>query len=89
MNSTADIIAETFADLGYNVITDIEYQSLIKGGLNYFDINVSDSDLYTSKYVDILVALDEKNLVSSYSSVKKGTGIIIVNNKTLKKLAEK
>jgi len=31
MNSTADIIAEIFAELGYLVNTDIEYQSLIKG----------------------------------------------------------
>lgn len=31
MNSTADIIVEVFAELGYLVNTDIEYQSLIKG----------------------------------------------------------
>ena len=31
MNSTADIIADVFAELGYHVNTDIEYQSIIKG----------------------------------------------------------
>ena len=38
MNSTAEIIAGTFAELGYDVIGDNEYQSLIKGGINYFDL---------------------------------------------------
>lgn len=88
MNSTADIIAWTFADLGYSVITDIEYQSLIKWGINYFDINVSDTELYTSKYVDILVALDEKNLLANCRDLRPEWSVI-VNSKTLKKLEEK
>ena len=88
MNSTADIIAWVFADLGYSVITDIEYQSLIKWGLNYFDINVSDEHLYTSKYVDILVALDEKNLLHSVPSVTN-TWVVISNSKSFKKIEEK
>ena len=34
MNSTADIVADTFATLWYEVITNIEYQSIIKWWLN-------------------------------------------------------
>ena len=64
MNSTADIIVEVFAELGYLVNTDIEYQSLIKGGVNYFDIFVSDRSKYISKYVDVLIALDSLNLAT-------------------------
>jgi Pyruvate/2-oxoacid:ferredoxin oxidoreductase gamma subunit len=30
MNSTADIIADVFASLGYNILGDIEYISVIK-----------------------------------------------------------
>jgi len=71
MNSTADIIADVFAELGYHVNTDIEYQSIIKGGINYFDIFVSDTSKYISKYVDILVALDAANLAESLSYLKK------------------
>ncbi len=80
MNSTADIIGDVFADLGYHINTDIEYQSLIKGGINYFDIFASDDSSYISKYADILLALDNKNLEAMLPTLKKGA-IIIVNKK--------
>lgn len=85
MNSTADIIADVFAELGYHVNTDIQYQSIIKWGLNYFDIFVSDSSKYISKYVDVLVALDAKNLEVTLPFLKKD-GIVIVNSKHIAKL---
>jgi len=88
MNSTADIIADVFAELGYHVNTDIEYQSIIKGGINYFDIFVSDDSKFLSKYSDILVALDAPNLEKSLPFLKKG-GIIITNNKNKAKLETK
>ena len=89
MNSSADIIAWAFADLGYHVITDIEYQSLIKGGINYFDINVSDNSRYTSKHVDILVALDWQNLIASLPVLRQGHWVIIANSKAIIKAKEK
>lgn len=85
MNSTADIIADVLAELGYHVNTDIQYQSIIKGWLNYFDIFVSDTSKYISKYVDVLVALDAKNLEVALPFLKE-EGIIIVNSKHLIKL---
>lgn len=85
MNSTADIIVEVFADLGYFVNTDIEYQSLIKWGLNYFDIFISSRSSFISKTVDIVLALDAKNLESSLAFLKSGW-VIIVNKKHKEKL---
>lgn len=85
MNSTADIIADVFAELGYHVNTDIEYQSIIKGGLNYFDIFVSTESKYISKYVDVLVALDAKNLEAALPFVKEN-GIILSNKKYIEKI---
>ena len=85
MNSTADIIADVFAELGYHVNTDIQYQSIIKGWVNYFDIFISDKSKYISKYSDIIIALDAKNLKAFLPFLKKW-GIIIVNQKHIKKL---
>ena len=86
MNSTADIIADVFAELWYSVIWDIEYQSIIKGGINYFDINISDDQsMALSKYVDILIALDDKNLKANLEDLRKGS-IIIANKKWTSKL---
>ena len=85
MNSTADIIADVFAELGYFVNTDIEYQSIIKGGLNYFDIFVSSESKYISKFVDIVIALDSANLENALPFLKQW-GIIISNKKHIQKL---
>jgi len=85
MNSTADIIADIFAELGYLVNTDIEYQSLIKGWVNYFDIFFSDESKYISKYHDILLALDTPNLKHSLPFLKSW-GILISNSKNIAKL---
>lgn len=88
MNSTADIIADVFAELWYHVNTDIEYQSIIKWGFNYFDIFVSTESKYISKYVDVLVALDAQNLERYLDFLKPGA-IIISNTKHIEKLQKK
>jgi 2-oxoglutarate/2-oxoacid ferredoxin oxidoreductase subunit alpha len=86
MNSTADIIADVFAELWYSVIGDIEYQSIIKGGINYFDINISDDQsMSLSKHVDILIALDDKNLKANLADLRKNA-VIIANKKWTSKL---
>lgn len=88
MNSTADIIADTFANLGYEVITNIEYQSIIKWWLNHFDVNISDISKSLSKYADILIVFDDKNLENNLETLKNWA-FIISNKKFIEKLKEK
>lgn len=89
VNSTVDIIAELYADLGYDLVTDIEYESRIKGWVNYFDVNISDSkELYLTKYVDIVLAFNAESLIKQLSYLKPNATIII-NSKWVKKLEEK
>lgn len=88
INSTADIIIEVFAKLGYNVIWDIEYQSIIKWWYTWFDINISDNSKYISKKVDIIIAFNDKNLENTVSLLKKWW-YIIVNKKWSEKLVAK
>ncbi|NDK08649.1 hypothetical protein EOM39_05420 [Candidatus Gracilibacteria bacterium] len=88
MNSTADIVADTFAALGYEVITNIEYQSVIKGGLNHFDVNISDTNRSLSKYADMLVVFDDKNIESNLPTLREGA-FIISNKKFIEKVTTK
>ncbi len=89
VNSTVDIIAELYAELGYDLISDIEYESRIKWWINFFDINISDNnEKFLTKYVDIILAFNGKSLEKQLSSLKSGATIII-NKKWVKKLAEK
>jgi len=88
MNSTADIVADTFAKLWYEVITNIEYQSVIKWWLNHFDVNISDANKSLSKYADILVVFDDKNLEKNLPTLRAGA-FIISNKKFVDKLVTK
>ena len=86
MNSTADIISHIFADMGYLVSGDNEYQSLIKWGLNWFDLNISDAAITLKKATDIIIAFNDKNLENTLPVLKEW-GYIIVNKKFSDKLS--
>lgn len=80
MHSVMDIVANTFAELGYSVITDSEYQSIIKGGLNFYDVNICTGLPYIARSVDILIALNDKNIIPNLADMSDG-GVIIASKK--------
>ena len=89
VNSTVDIIAEMYAELWYDLITDIEYESRIKWWVNFFDVNISNKgEKFLTKQVDICLAFNDKSLEKQISSLKKGA-TVIVNKKWVEKLADK
>ncbi len=89
VNSTVDIIAELYAELWYNLISDIEYESRIKWWVNFFDVNISDNwEKFLTKYVDICLAFNDISLEKQISSLKKWS-TIIVNKKWVEKLIAK
>ena len=71
INSTADIVTSIFANLGYNVITDIEYESRIKWWVNYFDIFLSDNKPFLTKYCDVMLAFNKESLEKNILALKK------------------
>ena len=89
VNSTVDIVAGLFAELGYDLVTDIEYESRIKGWVNFFDVSVSDNGAkFLTKKVDIVLAFNDVSLEKVIPSLVKWA-TIIVNKKHSEKLAEK
>lgn len=89
INSTVDIIAELYAELWYDLITDIEYESRIKWWVNFFDVNISDKkEKFLTKKVDIILAFNAESLERQLSSLKKWA-VIIINKKWLEKLTNK
>lgn len=79
-----DIISHSFANLGYNILTDSEYQSIIKGGLNFYDVNICREKPFLSEKFDILIALDAPNLDANIEKISPN-GIIFCSAKTLQK----
>ena len=84
INSLADIIGNMLSHLGYSVTGDLEYESRIKGGTNWFDLNISDTRPSVRKTVDILLAYDIGGLKKSISAIREG-GYIIANAKLREK----
>jgi 2-oxoglutarate/2-oxoacid ferredoxin oxidoreductase subunit alpha len=85
MHSIMDIIANAFASLGQQIITDSEYQSIIKWGLNYYDVHVCSETPYITRAVDILISLNEKNITPNLRDLKKW-GLLIANQKWIEKI---
>ena len=85
MHSIMDIIANAFASLGQQIITDSEYQSIIKWGLNYYDVHVCSETPYITRAVDILISLNEKNITPNLRDLKKW-GLLIANQKWIEKV---
>ncbi len=85
MHSIMDIIANAFASLGQHIITDSEYQSIIKWGLNYYDVHVCSEQPYLTRAVDILISLNEKNITPNLKDLRKW-GLLIANQKWIEKV---
>lgn len=85
MHSIMDIVANAFASLGFHILTDSEYQSIIKGWLNYYDVHVCSEYPYLTKIVDVLISLNEKNITPNIASLRKG-GLLIANKKWIEKV---
>lgn len=75
--STSEILTNALADLGFHVVLDREYPSLIKGGHSCNTLNVSAEPVYAmSEKADIMIALDKDGMVVYKNELRDG-GILV------------
>ncbi len=75
--STGSIIAKSLERLGFYVVADREYPSLIKGGTSCFTINASRESINSlSRTPDILVAIDKPCLVKYFDTLADGGTLV-------------
>lgn len=75
--STGEILIRALKDMGFNIVSDREYPSLIKGGHSCFIINASTSEIRGfSSGTDVMVAIDRPSLFAYFDQLKKG-GILV------------
>ena len=75
--SVGEILINSFKELGYNVVADREYPSLIKGGYSCFSINVSDKEIKgLSNKADIMLSIDKESMEAYFDTLEKG-GILV------------
>ncbi len=71
------IITRALRDLGFNIITDREYPSLIKGGHSSFLINFSVDKIHGfSEITDILIPIDKISFVEYQDTLRDG-GVVV------------
>jgi len=64
INVSAEILSKSLVRHGYYVFSNIEYESLIRGGHSYYRVRFSDQPINSHvDYIDILLALDDKTLI--------------------------
>lgn len=86
INTTAEIILNIWAKLWYDVITDIEYESRIKWWTNYYDVMICENWKFISKFVDILIAFNDKAVEKNINSLNKNS-VLIINRKYIEKFS--
>jgi len=75
--SSGQILARALKKLGYYIVSDREYPSLIKGGHSCMQIDFSDEKIHSlSTQTDVVVAFDRHGLLEYIDTMKEG-GILI------------
>jgi 2-oxoglutarate ferredoxin oxidoreductase subunit alpha len=75
--SSGQILSRALKKLGYYIVSDREYPSLIKGGHSCMQIDFSDEKIRSlSTQTDVVVAFDRKGLIEYIDTMKDG-GILI------------
>lgn len=64
INTVAELLSKALVRHGYYVFSNIEYESLIRGGHSYYRVRYDNKPVYSHvDYVDVLLALDDPSLV--------------------------
>jgi len=74
LNSIGDIVSKALKDLGFYVVTDRDYPSLIMGGASCFHIDFSSEEIHSNaEKSDIMLALDEQGMVEFLDLAKENS----------------
>lgn len=80
IKSVGLMLAKLAARSGYHVYNSIEYPSLIKGGHNVIQINISPEELCAPRRAsDLLVALNQDSVNKHHTEISIGGGILFDN----------
>ncbi len=75
--STGEIIVNALKNMGFYVVADREYPSLITGGHACFTINISDAPIHSLREkADVLMAMDNFS-INAYTDSLKDDGVLV------------
>ncbi len=63
IQTTGDLLVDSFASMGLYVLSTQSYMSRIRGGMNWYDVRISDERITSGREdADLLVALTDEAL---------------------------
>lgn len=84
IQTIGDTLSKVFSRCGYHVFTHQDFMSRVRGGHNFYQIRVSDSELSASRApVDVLVALD-RDSIALHAGELSNIGLIVYDSAALK-----
>lgn len=84
IQTIGDVLSKVFSRSGYHVFTNQDYESRIRGGHNYYQIRLSDEQLFAPRgLIDIIVAFDRDSVTLHEKELSKD-GIIVYDSKLMK-----
>ncbi len=84
IQTIGDTLSKVFSRCGYHVFTHQDYMSRVRGGHNFYQIRVSDSEITASRVpIDILVALD-RDSIDLHGGELSNIGLVVYDSSVLK-----
>ena len=82
--STGEIVTDALREMGFHVVADREYPSLIKGGHSCFIINASEEEIYgLSEETEAMLCIDKPSMEAYWEDLQKG-GVFVHGYERLK-----
>lgn len=73
LQTAGDLLVDAFASINLHLLSTQSYMSRIRGGLNWYDIRISDTELWSGcEQADLLVALSQEALDTLRPQVATG-----------------
>lgn len=77
VQTTGNVLIRALAEFGLHVFGTQSYMSRIRGGLNWFDVRISEAELFSGRqHADLLVALTDAALAALRGDVTEG-GVVL------------
>jgi len=81
MQTIGTALCRIFKKAGYNIFANQDYMSRVRGGNNFFQLRVADSQIFSlRKKSDIVIALDKQSVAIHKANLNEG-GIIVLDKK--------
>lgn len=84
MNTIGSVLTKMSRDAGFHIFANLDYMSRIRGGSNFFQLRISEGQVFTLRQrSDIVIALDKQSFLAHKDNITDNA-VVIIDNDELK-----